>query len=316
MLREFDFSAVRVLVIGDVMLDRYWLGSVDRVSPEAPVPVVKIGETDLRVGGAGNVAANVCGLGAKCHLVSVIGDDGPGNSINDILEQHGVNRHLHIDPQSRTTEKLRIIAKNQQLLRVDFEDTPRREVVDRCLSDYEELVGDVDVIIMSDYGKGSIQSIGSMIKLAKTMMIPVVVDPKGVDFSRYKGATIITPNEFEFLSAVGPWSSDQDMERKANALIHDIEIDGLLITRGEVGMTMFSKNNPSIHQEAKSVEVYDVSGAGDTVVSSVALGIAAGFDWTQILNFSNSAAGVVVKKLGTSITTLNEVQAAMNEGLC
>ena len=162
----------KILDIGDLMIDRYLWGSCERISPEAPVPVVRVEETDLRVGGAGNVAANVCGLGAKCHLVSVIGDDGPGGSINDILEQQGVNRHLHIDPQSRTTEKLRIIAKNQQLLRVDFERPPRREVVDRCFADYEELVGDVDVIIMSDYGKGSIQSIGAMIELARKMMIP------------------------------------------------------------------------------------------------------------------------------------------------
>ena len=198
MLRDLDFDSVRVLVVGDVMLDRYWLGSVDRVSPEAPVPVVRIDETDLRVGGAGNVAANVRGLGAVCHLVSVIGDDEAGVNVNDILGQHGVDRHLHVDPLSRTTEKLRIIGKNQQLLRADFEDKPRSNVVDRCFADYEELIGNVDVIIISDYGKGSVQSTGGMIQLARQKKIPVVVDPKGTDFSRYQGATVITPNESEF----------------------------------------------------------------------------------------------------------------------
>ena len=203
MLPPTIFSSIQVLVIGDVMLDRYWLGSVERISPEAPVPVVGVERTELRLGGAGNVAANVRGLGGICHLVSVIGDDEPGRSLDKILGAHGVNRHLHIDTASRTTEKLRIISRNQQLLRVDFEGAPRKEVIDRCLSDYEELLSKVDVVVISDYGKGSLQSAEWMIQLAKGQGIPVVVDPKGCDFSRYRGATVVTPNELELQEVVG-----------------------------------------------------------------------------------------------------------------
>ena len=287
MLPATIFSSIQVLVIGDVMLDRYWLGSVQRISPEAPVPVVGIERTELRLGGAGNVAANVRGLGA--------------------------NRHLHIDTASQTTEKLRIISRNQQLLRVDFEDAPRKEVIDRCLSDYEELLSKVDVVVISDYGKGSLQSTEWMIQLARGRGIPVVVDPKGRDFSRYRGATVVTPNELELQGVVGPWSSSAEMEDKALDLVRQNEIDGLLVTRGEDGMILFRQESPSLQEEARALEVYDISGAGDTVVAMVATGIAAGFDWKQILRFSNIAAGVVVKKLGTAVATLAEIQAELGE---
>ena len=295
------------------MLDRYWLGSVERISPEAPVPVVGVERTELRLGGAGNVAANIRGLGAVCHLVSVIGDDEPGRSLSQILGAHGVNRHLHIDTASRTTEKLRIISRNQQLLRADFEDTPRKEVIDRCLSDYEELLSKVDVVVISDYGKGSLQNAEWMIQLAKEQGVPVVVDPKGRDFSRYRGATVVTPNELELRGVVGPWSSSAEMEDKALDLVRQIEIDGLLVTRGEDGIMLFHLEGESLEEKARSLEVYDISGAGDTVVAMVATGIAAGFGWKQILRFSNIAAGVVVKKLGTAVATLTEIQAELSE---
>lgn len=313
MLPATIFSSIQVLVIGDVMLDRYWLGSVRRISPEAPVPVVGVERTELRLGGAGNVAANVRGLGAICHLVSVIGDDEPGRSIDQILGAHGVNRHLHIDTASRTTEKLRIISRNQQLLRADFEDAPRKEVIDRCLSDYEELLSKADVVVISDYGKGSLQNAEWMIQLARGQEIPVVVDPKGGDFSRYRGATVVTPNELELQEVVGPWSSSAEMEDKALDLVRQIEIDGLLVTRGEEGMIFFRLEGESLQEKARSLEVYDISGAGDTVVAMVAVGIAAGFDWKQILSFSNIAAGVVVRKLGTAVATLTEIQAELSE---
>jgi rfaE bifunctional protein kinase chain/domain len=315
MFTDIDFSSIHVLVIGDVMLDRYWLGSVERVSPEAPVPVVSVKKTDLRVGGAGNVAANVRSLGAQCSLISVIGDDESGKTVNDILERSGVSRYLHVDTGSRTTEKLRIIAKNQQLLRADFEDIPRRDVVDRCVADYEELLKDADVIVISDYGKGSVQSTELMIRLAKKMGKPVVVDPKGIEFSRYRGATVITPNELELQAVVGRWSSHAQFERKAKNLLRKTQIDGLLVTRGESGITFFSEGSEPIQENARSIEVYDVSGAGDTVVATVAIGIAAGFNWKKILKFSNIAAEVVVKKLGTSVTTLKEIQDVAREGI-
>jgi rfaE bifunctional protein kinase chain/domain len=313
MLPSTIFSSIQVLVIGDVMLDRYWLGSVQRISPEAPVPVVGVEKTELRLGGAGNVAANVRGLGAICHLVSVIGDDEPGRSLDQILGEHGVNRHLHIDTASQTTEKLRIISRNQQLLRVDFEDTPRKEVIDRCLSDYEELLSKADVVVISDYGKGSLQNAEWMIQLAKRQGIPVVVDPKGRDFSRYRGATVVTPNELELQEVVGPWSSSSEMMDKALDLVRQIEIDGLLVTRGEDGMILFRLKGEMLQEEARSLEVYDISGAGDTVVAMVAAGVAAGLEWRQILRFSNIAAGVVVRKLGTAVATLTEIQAELSE---
>ena len=313
MLPATIFSSIQVLVIGDVMLDRYWLGSVQRISPEAPVPVVGIERTELRLGGAGNVAANVRGLGAICHLVSVIGDDEPGRSLDQLLGAHGVNRHLHIDTASRTTEKLRIMARNQQLLRADFEDAPRKEVIDRCLSDYEELLSKANVVVISDYGKGSLQSTEWMIQLARGRGIPVVVDPKGRDFSRYRGATVVTPNELELQGVVGPWSSSAEMEDKALDLVRQNEIDGLLVTRGEDGMILFRQESPSLQEEARALEVYDISGAGDTVVAMVAAGIAVGFDWKQILRFSNIAAGVVVRKLGTAVATLAEIQTELGE---
>jgi rfaE bifunctional protein kinase chain/domain len=313
MLLSTKFSSIQVLVIGDVMLDRYWLGSVQRISPEAPVPVVGVERTELRLGGAGNVAANVRGLGAICHLVSVIGDDDPGRSLDQILGAHGVNRHLHIDTTSRTTEKLRIISRNQQLLRADFEDIPRKEVIDRCLSDYEELLTNANVVVISDYGKGSLQNTERMIQMAKGRGIPVVVDPKGRDFSRYRGATVVTPNELELKEVVGTWSSNAEMEDKALDLVRRVEIDGLLVTRGEDGMIFFRLERESLQEEASSLEVYDISGAGDTVVAMVAAGIAAGFDWNQILRFSNIAAGVVVRKLGTAVATLAEIQAELGE---
>ena len=224
-----------------------------------------------------------------------------------------MNRHLHIDTASRTTEKLRIISRNQQLLRADFEDAPRKEVIDRCLSDYEELLSKADVVVISDYGKGSLQNAERVIQLARGQGIPVVVDPKGGDFSRYRGATVVTPNELELQGVVGPWSSSAEMEDKALDLVRQIEIDGLLVTRGEEGMIFFRLEGESLQEKARSLEVYDISGAGDTVVAMVAVGIAAGFDWKQILRFSNIAAGVVVRKLGTAVATLTEIQAELSE---
>jgi rfaE bifunctional protein kinase chain/domain len=315
MLPDNIFSSIQVLVIGDVMLDRYWLGSVQRISPEAPVPVVGVERTEVRLGGAGNVAANVRGLGAICHLVSVVGDDEPGRSLDQILNAHGVNRHLHIDTSSRTTEKLRIISRNQQLLRADFEDYPRKEVIDRCLSDYEELLSQTDVVIISDYGKGSLQNSEWMIELAREQEIPVVVDPKGNDFSRYRGATVVTPNELELQGVVGTWSSSAEMEDKALDLVRQIEINGLLVTRGENGMTLFRLDGEPVQEEARSLEVYDISGAGDTVVAMVAVGIAAKFGWKKTLKLSNIAAGVVVSKLGTAVATLTEIRTELNEEL-
>ena len=314
MLSKTVLSSVHVLVVGDVMLDRYWLGAVHRISPEAPVPIVGVDKVELRVGGAGNVAMNVKALGANCHLVSVIGDDEAGKSLDQILSSHDVNRHLHIDTESKTTEKLRIIARNQQLLRADFEKPPRSDVIDRCLTDYEQLLPEVDVVVISDYGKGSLKNLEWMIQSARDCSTPVVVDPKGRDFSGYRGATVVTPNEVELREVIGSWSTNAEMEEKATTLIQQVGLDALLVTQGERGMTFFRVGHKPLSEFVRSLEVYDVSGAGDTVVAMAAVCLAAGCTWEEILRNANIAAGVVVSKLGTAVATLSEIQSVLSEG--
>ncbi|MBL09951.1 MAG: D-glycero-beta-D-manno-heptose-7-phosphate kinase [Acidiferrobacteraceae bacterium] len=306
-----SFSSIRTLVVGDVMLDRYWLGSVNRVSPEAPVPVVLVNSTELRVGGAGNVAANIRGLGASCDLVSIVGDDDGGKKVLEILETQGVECHMKIDKDCRTTEKLRILGRNQQLLRADFEALPNKATINSCVTHYKKLISKTDVVILSDYGKGVILDAKEMIQVAIKHKIPIVVDPKGSDFSKYTGATLITPNETELESVIGVWTSEHDLENQVKELIKKIEVQGLLLTRGEKGMTYFRREESAIHQDAISIEVYDVSGAGDTVVSSIAIGIVSGLTWEEMLFLANAAAGIVIKKLGTSVVTMSEVLSAI-----
>lgn len=308
-----SFSSIRTLVVGDVMLDRYWLGSVNRISPEAPVPIVLVNSTELRVGGAANVAANIRGLGASCNLVSIVGNDDGGRQVLDILERQGVECHIKIDKNCRTTEKLRILGRNQQLLRADFEELPSNTTINSCVTHYEKLISKTDVVILSDYGKGSIREPKKMIQVALKNNIPVVVDPKGSDFSKYAGATLITPNEIELKSVIGIWTSEHDLENRVKELMDKIEVRGLLLTRGEKGMTYFSREGSSIHQEAISIEVYDVSGAGDTVVASIAIGIVSGLTWEEMLFLANVAAGIVIKKLGTSVVTMSEVLSAITQ---
>ena len=306
-----SFSSIRTLVVGDVMLDRYWLGSVNRVSPEAPVPVVLVNSTELRVGGAGNVAANIRGLGASCDLVSIVGDDDGGKKVLEILETQGVECHMKIDKDCRTTEKLRILGRNQQLLRADFEALPNKATINSCVTHYKKLISKTDVVILSDYGKGVILDAKEMIQVAIKHKIPIVVDPKGSDFSKYTGATLITPNETELESVIGVWTSEHDLENQVKELIKKIEVQGLLLTRGEKGMTYFRREESAIHQDAISIEVYDGSGAGDTVVSSIAIGIVSGLTWEELLFLANAAAGIVIKKLGTSVVTMSEVLSAI-----
>ena len=306
-----SFSSIRTLVVGDVMLDRYWLGSVNRVSPEAPVPVVLVNSTELRVGGAGNVAANIRGLGASCDLVSIVGDDDGGKKVLEILETQGVECHMKIDKDCRTTEKLRILGRNQQLLRADFEALPNKATINSCVTHYKKLISKTDVVILSDYGKGVILDAKEMIQVAIKHKIPIVVDPKGSDFSKYTGATLITPNETELESVIGVWTSEHDLENQVKELIKKIEVQGILLTRGEKGMTYFRREESAIHQDAISIEVYDVSGAGDTVVSSIAIGIVSGLTWEEMLFLANAAAGIVIKKLGTSVVTMSEVLSAI-----
>lgn len=308
------FSGVRVLVIGDVMLDRYWFGDVERISPEAPVPVINVGWQEERPGGAANVAANIAALGAECTLLSVVGEDDAGGALSAILEQPRITTVLHVDRQAQTTVKLRVMSKNQQLLRADFEAPPAYEVLRNCLGEFRQRLPDTDVVLISDYGKGGLLHIEEMIGAAASMGKPVVVDPKGSDFSRYADATMVTPNLRELENVVGPSSDEEDLGSKATALINELSLDSLLVTRSEHGMTLYFGDGQRINREAAGRDVYDVSGAGDTVISACALSMAAGLSNEQMLRFANTAAGIVVGKPGTAVADIDEVMTEFEAG--
>jgi len=306
------FDGINVLIVGDVMLDRYWFGSVDRISPEAPVPVLAVNKKESRAGGAANVANNINSLGAKSTLLSVVGEDATGKELAALVESFGVQVEFQYDRSIQTTEKLRMIAQNQQLLRADFEKEPDDEVLSRCLGSYEKLLASADVVILSDYGKGGLRHVSTMIEMAKEKLIPVVLDPKGSDFSRYKGASLITPNYKEFCAVVGDVGSEQELEEKAFQLKKELELSALLVTRSEKGMSLFV-DDQHIHSPAQAREVYDVSGAGDTVISTIALALVSEISNQQRLELANAAAGVVVGKVGTATATMSEITDHLSE---
>ncbi len=308
-----QFSDIKTLVVGDVMLDRYWFGSVDRISPEAPVPVLAVKREESRAGGAANVAHNLLALGAQSNLISVTGDDDAGREIEQIIAAYGAKTTLKIDPTIKTIVKLRMVAQNQQLLRADFEQKPSEEVLSQCLDDYFDAVKDSDVVILSDYGKGGLTHVAKMIEAAKALSKPVIIDPKGSDYSRYKGATLITPNMKEFEAVVGHCSCDAQFIEKAHRLRAELELDYLLVTRSEKGMSLFSRDGSQTDSPATALEVYDVSGAGDTVISLMALATVAGFSNEDKLALANTVAGIVVGKLGTAVATIDEVVLKLSE---
>jgi len=281
---------------------------VDRISPEAPVPVVKVEQVQERAGGAGNVAANIASLGAGSQLLSFVGDDDAGRRVNSILELAGVDRHLHIDPSSRTTEKLRIVSRNQQLLRADFEDRPDSDLLARSVTDFRELLSGADAVVISDYGKGGLANVAEMIGAAKERGVPVVVDPKGGDFTRYFGATMVTPNRQEFESITGVPVDAPQFAQAAAELVESAGLEGLLVTLGPDGMVLFLANGEVIRQEARAREVYDVSGAGDTVVAVIAVAIGLKLDWTLGLELATRGASAVVGRFGTSVVSLSDLQ--------
>lgn len=303
-------SEVRLLIVGDVMLDRYWFGEVSRISPEAPVPVVKVERSEERLGGAANVARNAAALGVSTHLLSVVGNDEAGRTLQKLLAEGGISAGLQIDAAIDTTVKLRVIGRQQQLLRIDFETTPTHEVLQAKLADFEMRVNECDVVILSDYGKGGLVHIAEMIRMARAAGKPVLVDPKGDDYARYAGATIITPNRSELREVVGRWSSEAELARKAEALRAELELEALLVTRSEEGMTLFRADSVE-HQPAQAREVYDVSGAGDTVIATLAVVLAAGAGWPEAMRIANVAAGIVVGKLGTAVVSREELQAEL-----
>ena len=302
-----DFSAVRVLVAGDVMLDRYWFGDVSRISPEAPVPVVHVKRTEERPGGAANVARNITALAGKCTLLSVVGNDEAAKTLETLLAGERVQTSLHRDAALSTTVKLRVIGQQQQLLRIDFERAPSHEVLAAKLDEYERLVDEADAVVLSDYGKGGLGRVQEMIALARRHGKPVLVDPKGWDYERYRGATLLTPNLSEFREVAGRWTDEADLERRAQNLRGDLDLEALMVTRSEEGMSLFTATE-SHHERTRAREVYDVSGAGDTVIGVLALMIAAGADMHDAMRVANHAAGVVVGKLGTAVVNREELQ--------
>lgn len=306
-----DFRKARILVVGDVMLDRYWFGDVSRISPEAPVPVVKVGRTEERPGGAANVARNIASLGAQACLLSVIGNDEPGDTLVELLKIAGVEVHLHRDSTIATTVKLRVVGRQQQLLRVDFETVPSREVLSGKLAEFASLLRKCDAVILSDYGKGGLVHIVKMLELARKHRKPVLVDPKGHDYKRYAGATMATPNRAELREVVGQWRDERELRLKAQKLRRKLEMDALLVTRSEDGMTLF-RNNGVHHEPARAREVYDVSGAGDTVIAAVAAMLASGATMQAAVHVANVAAGIVVGKLGTATVTIDELREALD----
>ncbi len=301
---------VRLLVVGDVMLDRYWFGEVNRISPEAPVPVVKVERQEERLGGAANVARNAASLGAVSALLSVVGDDEAGRMLGRLLEAGQIDANLHVDRNIDTIVKLRVIGRQQQLLRIDFETPPSHEILQAKLADFESRVVQADVVILSDYGKGGLTHISEMIRIARSYDKPVLVDPKGDEWGKYAGATVITPNRSELREVVGRWSSEDELVAKAQKLRGELGLDALLVTRSEEGMTLFADDGIH-HQPAQAREVFDVSGAGDTVIATLAVVLAAGAEWAEAIRIANVAAGIVVGKLGTAVVTREELAAAM-----
>jgi len=301
-----DFSRVRVLVAGDVMLDRYWFGDVSRISPEAPVPVVHVKRTEERPGGAANVARNITALEGGCTLLSVVGNDEAAVALEGLLQVDGVRASLHRDPSLSTTVKLRVIGQHQQLLRIDFERAPSHEVLAAKLDEYERLVDEADAVVLSDYGKGGLERVQDMIRLARRHGKPVLVDPKGWDYERYRGATLLTPNRGEFREVAGRWTDEADLARRAQKLRAELDLEALMVTRSEEGMSLFTARE-SHHEPTRAREVYDVSGAGDTVIGVLALMVAAGADLHDAMRVANHAAGIVVGKLGTAVAHREEL---------
>ncbi|MFN3884692.1 MAG: D-glycero-beta-D-manno-heptose-7-phosphate kinase [Rhodocyclaceae bacterium] len=302
-----DTSQARILVVGDVMLDRYWFGEVSRISPEAPVPVVKVERTEERPGGAANVARNIDALGAQATLLSVVGADEAGAALARLLAESAIDASLHEDAQLATTVKLRVIGRQQQLLRIDFENWPAHEVLQTKLAEFEARVPHCDVVILSDYGKGGLTHIAAMIERARALGKPVLIDPKGDDYARYAGASIITPNRAELREVVGRWRDEMDLADRVAKLRAELGLDAVLLTRSEEGMTLFTAEG-AMHEPAQAREVYDVSGAGDTVIATLAVMLAAGKSLPEAMRLANRAAGIVVGKLGTATCSLEELK--------
>lgn len=300
-------AQARVLVVGDAMLDRYWYGGVERISPEAPVPVVAVTGVEERPGGAANVASNVTALGAHCTLMAVTGDDADADCLATMLESKGIQTRLLRDKLVNTTVKLRVISQQQQLIRIDFEAPTSKDARNKMLNGYLSRLNEFDVVILSDYGKGGLGDIQEMIHAAREKNVPLVIDPKGDDYEPYKGATLITPNRKEFERVAGRYQDEDELVDKARGLVERLELEAILVTRSEEGMSLISRSGNVVHMPARAREVFDVTGAGDTVIATIAAAYAAGGEPADALHLANIAAGIVVGKLGSATATPEEI---------
>jgi rfaE bifunctional protein kinase chain/domain len=303
---KITLKAPRLLVVGDVMLDRYWFGEVSRISPEAPVPVVRVERREERLGGAANVARNAVALGAQTGLLGVVGQDEAGDLVQRMLTELHVNSYLNRDVSISTIIKLRVIGRQQQLLRIDFEHPPTDTVLRDKLTQFNALLPEYDIIVLSDYAKGSLVNVAEMIAAARRLGKCTLVDPKGDDFTRYKGASILTPNKSELRHVIGAWKNEEHLTEKAQQLRIALELEALLLTRSEEGMTLYTAEEV-LHIPAVAREVFDVSGAGDTVIATLATMLGAGMPIGEAVSVANRAGGIVVGKLGTATVTKEEL---------
>ena len=308
-----SFENARVLVVGDLMLDRYWHGGTSRISPEAPVPVVHVNQNEERAGGACNVALNIATLGAQCTVMGLCGDDEAASVLEKLLQDIGVNPKFVRMPENSTVTKLRVMSRHQQLMRLDFEDGFIGKDLSELEKAFAEQLDGHNIVVCSDYGKGSLRNVRRLIELCNEKNIPVLVDPKGNDFEKYSGASLITPNLSEFEAVVGGCESEDDLVEKANALSEQYDIEALLVTRSEHGMSLMQQGYDPVHLPTHAREVFDVTGAGDTVISTLAAALGAGVTLERAMVLSNLAAGVVVAKSGTASVSLSELEHAIEE---
>ena len=307
-ITKATLSKARVLVVGDVMLDRYWYGAVDRISPEAPVPVVRVSREEERCGGAANVAFNAATLGAQASLLTVVGDDEASHKLEALMAKTGISTHFGRDADLKTTVKLRVIGRQQQLIRLDFENTPNHEILAGQTAIFENLLPQHGAILFSDYGKGGLAHVSDMIAKARAAGKPILIDPKGSDYSRYQNATVITPNRAELQQVVGSWNSETELRSKVQNLRTQLQLDAVLLTRSEEGMTLFDANG-ELTVSAQAREVFDVTGAGDRVIATMAALVAAGLSLRDALPHANRAGGIVVGKFGTATVSFEELFA-------
>lgn len=309
-----NFNRARVLVVGDVMLDQYWSGETGRISPEAPVAVVRVQDTQVRAGGAANVAMNAKALGAeRVGIVGIVGQDEAADKLDQQLNDMGVETYWIRDANIPTTRKLRIISRQQQLIRLDFEEIPASSLAEAVVLQVAEVLVDYDVLVISDYAKGALTHVADIIACAKHIGKPILVDPKGNDFSRYTGATLLKPNLSEFCAIVGSVNSDAAIAEQGERLMQQLQLAALLVTRSEAGMTLLQQSASPVHIPTKAQEVFDVTGAGDTAMATLAVAYASGMSLVAAVRLANEASGLVVRKLGTSLVTIADLTQAIHQ---